>query len=106
MAPLPVPGFTLAADALSATLDQLQAMIDTADDAPRLPLYGVGAGFVVHRNGTRLSWPRACAFLAQHRATLTDSFASETQVRHARQCAEQLANAMRLSFPSAQEPAA
>lgn len=104
------PDFILPGEVLAAKLDQLQAVIDEAPapDGRRgagLPLYGVGAGFVQRRDGRRLDRDEADRCLTQHLASTEDPHTGALLQRHARRCADELAEVIRLSFPDHQEAA-
>lgn len=100
----PVAEFVLAKDALAATLDQFQALIDEAphpDTGKRgagLPIYGVGCGFIQHRSGERLDRRDADRRLAEHRAAATGGQVSANLARFAERCAAELSHAIALSF--------
>jgi hypothetical protein len=65
--------------------------------------YGVGQGWVVASSGQRLSKSACAAALARHVAISNDMNARPRDVENAKACANQLTEAMRLSFTDSQE---
>lgn len=65
--------------------------------------YGIGDGYVVASSGQRLGKQACVAALARHVAVSKDLAARPRDVANARACANQLTEAMRLSFTDNQE---
>ena len=110
-APLPVPGFTLAAASMEALLDQFQAIIDDTHRDPTgkrgvgVPLYGVGPGFVACRDGRRLDLKAAVDLFSEHVKTAQDPASPPNIARFAERCAAELRETMILSLASTEAAA-
>jgi hypothetical protein len=100
---LPDPDFVLASEALNAALDQLQIAVDNAAPAPdgqapcSIPLYGVGAGFVLHRSGRVMDLAAAERLREEHLAAAANPKTGGALARYARRCADELQTAIALS---------
>jgi hypothetical protein len=65
--------------------------------------YGMGSGWVTHSSGQRLTKGQCTSALAQHLAASKDPQATERARAQAKHKVDQLTEAMRLSFETAQE---
>ena len=67
-------------------------------------LYAIGAGFIVHHSGARLTRPMAVDSLSRHLADSLKPFATADERDFARTCVDQITEAMAASFQTSEAP--